>query len=108
METVYLIQATMVGAPANANRLLYTVQVDLGRVKQVYETSDDDDALSAAIRDAQSTITKSFPQYIVVWENPVAFALTLPGNDPIYRMDGVNVWVLPVVVNNEAYFYLVG
>lgn len=108
METVQLIQATLVGARGRSDKLLYLVQVDGVRVQQLNAELDEKDALSTAIRTVQTLITSAFPEDIVVWETPVVFDAELPNYDPLYKMDGVSAWILPVVSKNEMYFYLVG
>lgn len=108
METVQLIQATLVGAHDRADKLLYLVQVDCARVQQLNAELDEKEALSMAIRTVQTLITSAFPENIVVWEAPVDFAAELPNYDPLYKMDGVSAWILPVVSKSESYFYLVG
>lgn len=108
MEKLQLIQATLVGANDGSDRLLYLVQVDVDRVQQTFGVREAAAALDSAIRNVQAAIASAFSKSVLRWEASEDFDLNLPNYDPLYRMDGVNVWIMPAVSKNEAYFYLVG
>jgi hypothetical protein len=103
-----LIQATLMGPNDRSDRLIYLVQVDGARVQQVFGERDEQSAVASAISTVQSAITGAFPSNILVWDAPMVFDMAVPAYDPLYEMDGVRAWILPVVSKNEAYLYLVG
>lgn len=107
MQKVQLIQATLLKTKERSDKLLYLVHVEPSEL-QPPEAGSEDGAVSAAISLVQSTIANAFQGSVVLWEAPMDFEMPLPDYDPLYRMEGIRVWIMPVVTKNESYFYLVG
>ncbi|MFT3780967.1 MAG: hypothetical protein QM790_03060 [Nibricoccus sp.] len=85
----------------------YLVQVDAECVQGKFGQKDTSAALAFATDTAQALITRAFPQRSLTWDPPSDSETGLPDYDPVYDRDGIRVWILPVVVKDEAYFYLV-
>lgn len=108
MQKVQLLQATLMKTKERSDKLLYLVHVEPSELQSMPGVGSEDDAVSAAIGLVQSTIANAFQGSVLIWEAPMDFEMPLPDYDPLYKMDGVRVWIMPVVSRNESYFYLVG
>lgn len=108
MEQSQLIHATLSDPDGRSDRLIYLIQVDVARVQQTQGASDEAAALASAARTVQGVIAGAFPRCVLAWDAPETFNGEMPTYDPLYKMEEVKVWILPVVTKNEAYLYLVG
>lgn len=108
MEQSQIIQATLSGPDGRSDKLMYLVRVDVARMQQALGENDEASVLALSVKTVQGIIAGAFSNSFLTWDDSVAFEGQLPTYDPLYKMDGANVWILPVVTRNEAYFYLVG
>jgi hypothetical protein len=108
MESLQLIQARLLGSKDLSEWVNYLVQIDSARVQKVFGLRDELAALSFAINTTQAVVARAFSERALAWDAPAAFTGEIPTYDPLYDNDGMKLWILPVVLKNEAYLYLVG
>ncbi|MFT3866938.1 MAG: hypothetical protein QM715_00440 [Nibricoccus sp.] len=108
MEPLQLIQAKLLDSKDRSERVNYLVQVDPARVMQTFGVPDEPAARVFAISTAQAVISQAFSERPLAWEPSEIFTGELPTYDPLYEKGGLKFWLMPVVLKNEAYFYLVG
>lgn len=108
MEPLQVIQARLLDSNDRSERVTYLVQVNAARVLQLLGIGDELAAFSFAINTAQAVVTRAFSGRTLKWDAPEAFTGEIPTYDPLYEKDGVKLWILPVVLKDEAYLYLVG
>ena len=108
MEPLQLIQAKLLDSKDRSERVNYLVQIDPARVMQAFGMPDEQAAHAFAIATAQAVISQAFSERPLAWDPPSAFTGEMPTYDPLYEKGGLKFWLMPVVLKNEAYFYLVG
>ncbi len=103
-----LLQADMACSGDRTERLNYLLQADTDILLKSTGEADGQRNLHNVVVKLQAVIAAAFPGRILTWAEPEETEGIPPGCDPLYRLDGLAVWIKPVVADRESYFYLVG